>query len=80
MRGASMVIKPLQTEIIKCKEQISTIRIDQYDQKQYEQLVYEIFNTIFINYFNSTCPDKLEPTDYISKQGLEKIKRAKGLI
>ena len=40
-------MRPLQKEIIKCKELISEIYIEKYDQEEYAQIVYTIFSEIF---------------------------------
>lgn len=73
-------MRPLQKEIIKCKELISEIYIKKYDQEEYAQIVYTIFSEIFTDYFNKDCPDKLEPKiDRLSKESLEKIRRSQGL-
>ena len=73
-------MRPLQKEIIKCKELISEIYIEKYTQEEYRQIVYTIFSEIFTEYFNKDCPDKLEPeTDRLPKHSLEKIRRSKGL-
>lgn len=70
-------MKPLQKEISKCKELISKISISRYKQKQYEQLVYDIFDKVFISYFSTTCPDKIEP-NYLPKNAVDVLRQKHG--
>ena len=70
-------MRPLQEEIIKCKNLISEIYIKKYNQEQYAQIVYDIFNQVFINYFDTTCPDKLEP-DYLPKTAVNVLQNKYG--
>ena len=71
----------LQDDILKCKQRILNIIIGQYDQKKYADKVIQIFDSIFTHHFiQSTCPNKLEPkSDHLPKEGIDRIKRAKGL-
>jgi|13_taG_2_1085334.scaffolds.fasta_scaffold22878_2 hypothetical protein len=67
-------MRPLQEEIIKCKELISEIYIEKYNQEQYAQIVYEIFDQVFVNYFDTTCPDKIEP-NYLPKRAVNVLRQ-----
>ena len=67
-------MRPLQEEIIKCKELISEIYIEKYNQEQYAQIVYEIFDQVFVNYFDTTCPDKIEPS-YLPKNAVNVLRQ-----
>ena len=67
-------MRPLQEEIIKCKELISEIYIEKYNQEQYAQIVYEIFDQVFVNYFATTCPDKIEPS-YLPKNAVNVLRQ-----
>jgi hypothetical protein len=71
----------LQNDILKCKQKILNIVIDQYDQHKYANTVTQIFENIFTHHFiQSKCPNKLEPKpDHLPKEGLDRIRRAKGL-
>jgi len=67
-------MRPLQEEIIKCKELISEIYIEKYNQEQYTQIVYEIFDQVFVNYFDTTCPDKIEP-NHLPKNAVDILRQ-----
>lgn len=67
-------MRPLQEEIIKCKELISNISIKHISQSEYEQLVYDTFDKVFVNYFATTCPDKIEPS-YLPKNAVDVLRR-----
>ena len=70
-------MRPLQEEIIKCKELISQLIITKYNQKQYEEKVYEIFDKVFVNYFDTKCPDKLEP-NHLPQASIDILKKKYG--
>lgn len=73
-------MRPLQEEILKCKALISQLIITNYSQKQYEEKVYEIFDTVFVNYFDTKCPDKIEPqTTYLPEKARKVLNAKYGL-
>ena len=67
-------MRPLQEEIIKCKKLISNISINHVTQDEYEQLVYDTFDKVFVNYFDTTCPDKIEPS-YLPQSAVDVLKQ-----